>query len=93
MQKKVQEILSKLAKKYDLPVHVIEEVYNSQFGIIKENIKGFTFKTIKLPNLGKFAASKNKVSKIKKYQDAINGREQNTQDSKDNAVQGSGKDC
>lgn len=63
-QKKIEEIFKKLGNKYNLPPHVIEEVYNSQFKKLKLEINSLEFPVIKLPNWGKYIPSKRKLAKI-----------------------------
>jgi len=63
-QKKVQELLKKVAQKHELPMHVIEEVYLSQYRKLKEELRSLEFKTIKLPNWGKYIPSQRKLNKI-----------------------------
>ena len=62
-QKRTNEMFKILAQKYDLPIHVIEEVYQSEFKKLKEEINSFNFKTVKLPSFGKYGASKTKILK------------------------------
>jgi len=62
-QKKVEEILKKIAAKYELNWHVVEEVYNSQFKKVKLEVSSLEFPVIKLPNWGKFIPSKAKLEK------------------------------
>lgn len=63
-QKKIEEIFKELGTKYNLPPHVIEEVYNSQFKKLKLEISNLNFPVIKLPNWGKYIPSKRKLAKI-----------------------------
>lgn len=89
MQKRIEDIFKELAVKYNKPLYVIEEIYNSQFKLTAETMRSLEFKTIKLPNFGKFIASKEKTT-AKKY---IRKKELNklkygssTEDNKDNSL-------
>ncbi len=62
-QKKISNIFKELSKKYNLPEHVIELVYQSQFKKMKECISSLNFPIIKLPNWGKYIPSKKKLLK------------------------------
>lgn len=64
-QKKVEDLFKKLAKKYDLPANVIEEVFMSQYKKTREEVNGLEFPIIKLPSFGKFIPSQTKLSKYK----------------------------
>lgn len=63
-QRRIEEMFKFLGLKYDLPWYVIEEVYQSQFKKTAEEMKLLEFPIIKLPGLGKFVPSKDKLSKI-----------------------------
>jgi len=63
-QKRIEEIFKALAKKHDVPVYVIEEVYMSQFKMVKQTMNDLEFKTIKLPCWGKYVPSKTKLEKV-----------------------------
>ena len=80
-QKKINDILRELSKKHNLPLNVIEEIYESQWKKLKEEASSLEFKTIKLPNWGKYIASNKKLSQRKEYydkkRDELNG---NTKD-------------
>lgn len=92
MQNKVEDLLKEIAKKYNKPLHVILEIYNSQFKMTRDSISSLEFKTIKLPSWGKYIPSQDKLSKIdykakeerkaEKYGRASEGN-------KDNSIQGS----
>lgn len=64
-QKKIEDLFRKLAKKYNLPANVIEEVFMSQYKKVREEVNALEFPTIKLPSFGKFIPSKTKLSKYK----------------------------
>ncbi len=65
LQKRISLIIDEIAEKYGKPSYVIEEVFLSQFKLVKETINSLEFKTIKLPSLGKFIASDKKVEEFK----------------------------
>lgn len=72
IQPEVQEIINRLAKKYNKPVQVIEEIFLSQWRFVKEKIskeddKMSTYKTIKLPKWGKYYLSVLKLNWIRKH--------------------------
>lgn len=81
MQKKIESLLKELAIKYNKPLYVIQEIYMSQFKKLHEEIKTMDQKTIKLPNWGKYIASKSKSLKIdytaKKNRNANEGTKDN----------------
>lgn len=86
MQKRIEDLLKELAIKYTKPIYVIEEIFNSQFKLVTETMRSLEFKTIKLPNFGKFIASEEKKT-AKKY---IRKKElkygNSTKDNKDNSL-------
>lgn len=84
-QKRIEQLFEELAKKYNKPVYVIEEIFNSQFKKLRKEINSLDFKTIKLPNWGKYIPSKDKLSKIKKY-DLI--KQNATKDNNNDALEG-----
>jgi aspartyl/asparaginyl-tRNA synthetase len=63
-QKKIEELFKEIGKKYNLPAHVVEEVFNSQFKKLRTEINSLEFPIIKLPNWGKYIPSKTKLSRI-----------------------------
>lgn len=67
LQKKVEEMLKEVALKWDKPLHVVEEVFMSQFKLTRKSISSLNFEVIKLPALGKFIPSDNKVINLKEY--------------------------
>lgn len=64
IQKKVEEIIKAIAKKYNKPYHVVLEAYISQFKRLREEMKKKEFKTVKLPSWGKYIVSQGKLAKI-----------------------------
>lgn len=67
-QKKIEDLFKELALRHNLPVYVIEEIYNSQYRKLKAEIKSLEFKSVKLPAWGKYIPSKKKLS-YKDYTD------------------------
>ena len=63
-QKAIEALFKELGKKYNLPPYVIEEVYNSQFKKVKEEINSLEFPIIKLPSWGKYVPSKKKLERF-----------------------------
>ena len=57
-------IVTKLAAKYGLTKKEISTIVNSQFETVRELITSDTFKSIKLPALGKFMVNKKKLRLI-----------------------------
>jgi nucleoid DNA-binding protein len=47
-------IIQRLATKYNLPLHVVEEAVYSQFAFVASTIRKGQFESIRLPYLGKF---------------------------------------
>ena len=82
MQKEIKDLIKKIAKKYNKPEHVIEEIYMSQFQFIKTSISSpedpSDIKTISLPKWGKYSLSKGKLRWINKH------KEKNESDNKIN---------
>jgi hypothetical protein len=78
-QKWVLNIMEEIGKKYDLPLYVVEEIFNSQFKTLRENIKK-TEKPliIMLPKWGKYYPSE---AKLKYINDANNNK--NTSENKE----------
>lgn len=85
-QKKIEDLLKVLSIKYNLPIQVIFEIYNSQFRKLKQEISSLEFKTIKLPAWGKYIPSNKKMEKLKEAYDQkrINKLIPNFHDSKRN---------
>ena len=77
-QKKVEDILKRIALKYDLNWHVVEEIYNSQFKKAKLEINTLENPIIKIPNFGKFIPSSKKVEKKKINAQRKHDREANS---------------
>ena len=75
MQARIKKLLEEIAVKYNKPVYVIEEIFNSQFKLTRDNIASMEFPTIKLPNWGKYIPSESKLAKID-YKTKIEKRKQ-----------------
>lgn len=74
IQKEVHDIIVELAKKFNKPVYVIEEIYLSQWKFLKEKVSQEgklcnEFKTIKLPKWGKYYLSESKLAHIKRHKE------------------------
>lgn len=72
IQKEVQELIKQIAKKYNKPIYVIEEVFLSQWKFLKDKISNSKddmedFKTIKLPEWGKYYLSESKLAHIRRH--------------------------
>ena len=84
MQKKVDRIIKSISLHYRIPVKDVEDMIKSQFAFVKhviesaERDKEETFKTVKLPLLGKFMVKKNMIGHIinsKKKRDGFRSEE------------------
>ena len=70
MEKEINKIIKKLSLDNNIPMVDIEDVIKSQFHLVKKVIESATrdeqdtFKTIKLPNFGKFLVYKNRINRI-----------------------------
>lgn len=64
MQRKVEEIIIAIAKKYDKPYEVIYAAYTSQFKKLREIMKERGHEIVKLPTWGKYIVSMGKLEKI-----------------------------
>jgi hypothetical protein len=70
MQRRVNNILKKIAQEEKLPYKVVEAVYNSQFKYAKEKIsqseKGNveTFTNVRLPMLGVLKTTESRITKM-----------------------------
>lgn len=72
IQPEVQEILIELSVRYNKPIHVIEEIFMSQWKFLKNriscnDIQKDQFKTIKFPKWGKYSLAKRKLDWIRKH--------------------------
>jgi hypothetical protein len=82
LQKKVEDTIKEYAQKINKPYHVVLAAWLSQFKFTRAEISSLNFKTIKLPNWGKYIASPIKLENIdytdkkeaqkKKLEDKIN---------------------
>ena len=60
-QKKIVELIQKIANEENLPYYVVEKIFNNQFEVVKNTIQKGDHETIQLPNFGKFAISTKKL--------------------------------
>lgn len=63
------EIIYKLATKYNLPISKVEEIVNSQFKFVKNVMTEGSFEAVRLPYFGKFSAKKERIKHINKLSD------------------------
>lgn len=67
LQTKTREILQQIAKEYNLPEFVVEEVMMSQFRFLRDTIKTARenqFPTILFQKLGKFKVSNHQIAQL-----------------------------
>lgn len=70
IQKRIKEIIRKLAAKHDLTEDQVVEVVFSSFGLVKKAMKDAapdapaTFKNVRIMNLGIFAVKPGRVKKL-----------------------------
>jgi len=88
IQKRVQVELQLIAKKYNKPYNVIEEIYLSQFRMTADVMRTINFDTIKLPSWGKYIASENKMIKFKEKLLRNHEKYGTTRVDKDSSLQG-----
>lgn len=69
MQKRIEKLLSEISEKYNLPLEVIKEIYNSEWLFVKRQINTLEFPIIMLPSWGKYIPSKTKLKKLEKHYD------------------------
>jgi|TARA_R110002073_G_scaffold83997_5_gene200148 nucleoid DNA-binding protein len=69
MAKNKDEIIYKLATKYNLPISKVEEIVNFQFKFVRNIMKSGSFDAIRLPYFGKFSAKKERIKHINKLTD------------------------
>ena len=69
MIKNKEELIYKLATKYNLPISKIEEIVTFQFKFIKNVMKEGAFEVVRLPYFGKFSAKKERIRHINKLKD------------------------
>lgn len=83
LQKKVQEIIKKIAKENNITEEEAIKIWKSQFAFLKEQLTSTEFgekiETIKLPKWGKYYTSEKKLKYIKTYIEKRNARENNNQ--------------
>tara|TARA_B110000908_G_C10157822_1_gene404507 strand:- start:514 stop:735 length:222 start_codon:yes stop_codon:yes gene_type:complete len=60
------EIIYKLATKYNLPISKVEEIVNFQFKFVKNVMAKGSFEAVRLPYFGKFSAKKERINHINK---------------------------
>tara|TARA_B100001059_G_scaffold72361_1_gene69565 strand:+ start:81147 stop:81368 length:222 start_codon:yes stop_codon:yes gene_type:complete len=63
------EIIYKLATKYNLPISKIEEIVSFQFKFVQKIMKKGDFESVRLPYFGKFSAKKERIKHINKLTD------------------------
>ena len=62
----IETILKEVAEEEDLPLYVVEEIYNSPFKFMKEDTKKFgNWKIYLINGLGKFMPHKTILNKVK----------------------------
>jgi nucleoid DNA-binding protein len=66
MTKNKDEIIYKLATKYNLPISKVEEIVTFQFKFVTNIMKQGNFDPIRLPYFGKFSAKKERIKYINK---------------------------
>ena len=66
MAKTKDEIIYKLATKYNLPISKVEEIVTFQFKFVTNVMKNGKFDAIRLPYFGKFSAKKERIKHINK---------------------------
>ena len=71
MVKNKEELIYKLATKYNLPISKVEEIITFQFKFVKNIMKKGDFESIRLPYFGKFSAKKERIRHINKKTDEI----------------------
>tara|TARA_R110000744_G_scaffold114902_2_gene214875 strand:- start:1739 stop:1960 length:222 start_codon:yes stop_codon:yes gene_type:complete len=69
MAKNKDEIIYKLATKYNLPISKVEEIVTFQFKFVRNIMKSGSFDAIRLPYFGKFSAKKERIKHINKLTD------------------------
>jgi hypothetical protein len=67
MQKELSTLIEKIAEENNLPVYVVEEIFNHQWKFTAASIKEDNTKTIMLPSFGKFTVSLRKLNWIRKH--------------------------
>jgi hypothetical protein len=71
IQPEVVEIITKIAKKYDLPVYVVEDINRIQFSFLRKMMKNAKLnnepKVLLLHKFGKFFPSLYKINRINEY--------------------------
>jgi len=59
-------IIQRLATKYNLPLHVVEESVYSQFAFVANTIRKGEFESVRLPYLGKFHVRRGRIDYLNK---------------------------
>lgn len=59
-------IIQRLATKYNLPLHVIEEAVYSQFAFVSSTIRKGKFEAVRLPYFGKFHVRRGRIDYLNK---------------------------
>ena len=60
-------IIQRLATKYNLPLHVIEDAVYSQFAFVSSTIRKGEFEAVRLPYLGKFHVRRGRTDYLDKH--------------------------
>lgn len=69
MIKNKEELIYKLANKYNLPISKVEEIVTFQFKFVKQIMQKGDFEAVRLPYFGKFSAKKERIKHINKLSD------------------------
>jgi nucleoid DNA-binding protein len=67
--KNKEELIYKLANKYNLPISKVEEIVTFQFKFVKQIMQKGDFEAVRLPYFGKFSAKKERIKHINKLSD------------------------
>ena len=90
MQARIRKLLEEIALKHNKPVHVIEEIWLSQYRVLRDSMASMDFPTVKLPAWGKYIPSQDKLNKID-YEAKSERRKQKygeSENNQDNPIQG-----
>ena len=69
MVKNKEELIYKLATKYNLPISKVDKIVTFQFKFVKDTIKDGGFDVVRLPYFGKFSAKKERIKHITRLKD------------------------
>lgn len=70
-QPAARNILHELAKKYNLPVEVIDAICDSQYRCLRDNIRDGANEVIMLPKWGKYTVSQVKIKRVEGIRERI----------------------